>query len=215
MALHPSAHLHLEWIKKNPNFVPDVPVRPEFKTYFDEMTNFWSWNMKICPDAVPMMANHWLKSDLRLVQSYETRLAEKKVELGLITNTLTWFCTLNYNHQTWTIEKCLKILNKILSYDWVFKCRAVFEYHREGGLHPHMHLLITTDVKYKKKVIEKLWAVKDIKKVISDVNFISVEPGQSHHDKYIMGDKKQDKLSYVAEDRLWREANNIPHLFQK
>lgn len=215
MSLCPSAHLHLEWIKKNPSFVPDVPIRVGFNTYYDDMKDFWSWNSQVCPSAVPAMANRWILDDIRLFDTYQERLRAKKIELGISEKKLKYFCTLNFNHQTYTIQKCLDALNVILSYSWVLKCRAVFEFHRETGIHPHIHLMITTTVPNKSKVAEKLWAVKDIKKIILKKPFVDVKPAQAYHDKYILLDKEEKKMSYVAKDILWRRENSIPEFFEK
>jgi len=99
MALHPSAHLHLEWIKKHPGFVPDIPIQPQFKTYYEDMQNFWIYNTKVCPDSVPMMANRWLADDIRLQQSYEARLRDKCKELGVALKKHDWFATLNFKDE--------------------------------------------------------------------------------------------------------------------
>jgi len=220
MSLSPSAHLHLEWIKKHPSFVPDIPLRAQFKTYYDDMQDFWTWNSKICPGAVPMMANRWLLDDIRLMDTYEARLRAKKVELGISDRKLEFFCTIGFNHQTYTIAKCVDVINKILSFDWVLKCRAVFEYYRENGEHPHVHFLITTTLT-KSKVIEKIWATGGIKQIvlanrgIKPSTFIDVKPAERAHHKYIMLDKQEKKMSYVAKDIIWRRENSIPEFFEK
>jgi len=158
MALHPSAHLHLEWIKKHPGFVPDIPIQPQFKTYYEDMQNFWIYNTKVCPDSVPMMANRWLADDIRLQQSYEARLRDKCKELGVALKKHDWFATLNFKDEekmSVLIPKIKDLITKILSFDWVLKCRAVFEYHGSKGNHPHVHMLITTPFT-KSKVVDKL-----------------------------------------------------------
>lgn len=213
--MHRNAHLHLEWIKKNPSFIPDIPIRSGFKTYLEDMQNFWSWNSTIFPDAIPAMANRWLLDDMRLCDSYEQRLRAKKVELGYADRKLVFFCTLGFNHQTYTIEKCIGIINKILLFDWVLKCRAVFEFHRENGEHPHVHFLITTTVPHKSKVKEKLWATGGIKKLVLKKHFVDVKLALDNHYRYIMLDKTEKKMPYVAKDIIWRRQNSIPEFFEK
>lgn len=214
MSLHPSAHLHLEWIKKNPSFIPDIPLRSGFRTYLEDMQDFWNWNSQICPSGVSVMANRWLLDDMRLCDSYEQRLRAKKLELGYSDRKLMFFCTIGFNHQTYTIQKCISVINKILSFDWVLKCRAVFEFHRENGEHPHVHLMITTTIT-KSKVVEKLWATGGIKQIVLKKNFVDVKLALDAHHKYILLDKQEKKLPYVAKDILWRRENSIPEFFEK
>lgn len=219
MALPPSAHLHLEWIKKHPGFVPDIPLRPNFKTYFDDMQDFWTWNTKICPGAVPMMADRWLLDDVRLSQSYDERLRQKCKDLGIAVKQHVWFATLNFpdsENISVLIPKIKDVVSKILSFDWVTKCRAVFEYHGSKGTHPHVHLLITTPFT-KSKVVEKLWATGGIKVLMNQKkNFVQVqkETLPSHH-KYILLDKEENKMPLVAKDIVWRRQNSIPEFYEK
>lgn len=215
MSLHPDAHLHLEWIKRNPNFVPDIPLRDGYRSYYEDMLNFWTWNCKISPSAVPMMANRWLLDDMKLSQTYETRLREKQKTLKLTKVTKMWFVTLGFNHQTWSIPKCLKLLSRIMAYDWVLSCNAVFEINRVNGKHPHMHLLIKSDFASKSKVIDKIWRSDLCQELILSRSFIQCDPGVPEHEDYVRGIKTQSKMACVVADRLWRQENNIPDLFTK
>jgi len=216
MALSPSAHLHLEWIKKHPGFVPDIPLRPNFKTYYDDMQDFWTWNTKICPGAVPMMADRWLLDDVRLSQTYDERLRQKCKDLGIVVKKHDWFATLNFPDTPNLIPKIKDLITKILSFDWVLKCRAVFEYHGSKSTHPHVHLLITTELT-KSKVIEKLWAAKGIKTLMNNKkNFIQVEDKiLPAHYTYIKLEKELDKMPFVAKDIVWRRQNSIPEFYEK
>lgn len=213
-----TAHLHLEWIKKHPSFIPESRTSGfESKTYLEEMmSHYLCWhNPEFFPQSsLQMMCDSFFSADLRLFESYEERLSTKKIEYNISNKKFSYFCTVGFNHQTWTIEKCVNVINTILSFPWVMSCRAVFEYHRENGLHPHCHFLITTDI-VKSKVVEKLWAAKGIKAVVLKKSFIDVKPAIDNHKKYILLDKQPTKMSYVVEDRIWRKANNIPEFFEK
>lgn len=215
MSVNPSCHLHLEWIKKNPSFVPELPLYPSCKTYFEDMVFFYkSCAETSTPENMTMLGNRWLADDIRLMQSYEQRLRDKKKELHLSDKKNVFFCTIGFNHQTFTIEKCVNVINAILSFQWVLSCRAVFEFYRENGEHPHVHFLITTDI-FKSKVVEKLWATKGIKSIVLKKTFIDVKQALDVHHKYIMLEKQEKKMPYVAKDIIWRQANNIPEFFQK
>lgn len=215
MSLHPNAHLHLEWIRRNPTFVPDIPIRDGYRSYYDDMLNFWTWNSQISPGAVPSMANRWLLDDMRLLQTYESRLREKKKELKLATQVKMWFITLNFNHQTWSIPKCLKLLSRVMAYDWVISCNAVFEINRQSGRHPHIHLLVKSEFPTKGPMIDKIWRSDLCQELILKRTFIQVDPGVPEHEDYVRGIKTQSKMSCVIADRLWRSENNIPDLFTK
>lgn len=215
MALSPSAHLHLEWIKKHPGFVPDIPLRPNFRTYFDDMQDFWMWNTKICPGAVPMMADRWLLDDVRLLQSYDERLRQKCKDLGIVEKKHVWFATLNFPDDPLLIPKIKDVIERLLGLEWVLKCRAVFEYHGSKGNHLHVHILITTEYT-RSRVIDSLWAIGGIKKIMGKKNFVDVSTKTvpCHH-KYILLEKEEDKMPNVAKDIIWRLKNKIPEFYEK
>lgn len=214
MSLHPNAHLHLEWIKRNPNFVPDIPLRDGYKSYYEDMLNFWSWNSQICPDAVPMMANRWLQDDLQLHQTYDARIREKERALKIVKKKNEWFVTINFNHQTYTIEKCVNLIKRVLAHEWVLTCTAVFEINRANGRHPHVHMIIKTDLP-KSKVIYNIWRTSGIKTIVLKQAFIDVKEAIPQHQEYVTGNKQQSKMACVIADRLWRQENNIPESFVK
>lgn len=226
MALPPSAHLHLEWIKHNPSFVPEIPIRTEFKTYFDDMQNFWYFHVKMQTpiESITMMADHWLRADMKLLQSYETRILEVKRLNGIGVRNYYYFVTLNFSNQLWSIPKCLKVMNNVLKASWVLTCLGNFEYHVETGLHPHMHLLLSTPPLLSptkksttKNLVKFLFKLSGMQSVLTAEHFIEVDsdPKIEEHRKYILGDKRESKLSYVAKDILWRRENSIPEFFEK
>jgi len=210
--LSPTSLLHLEWIKKHPLFVPYGSVHE--KTYFEDMMVVYKSLALFQPNSVEFLADDFFKVDLKQFESYEERLATKKIQYDIAVKHIDYFCTIGFNHQTWSVDKCVTVINTILSFPWVEKCRAVFEYHRENGEHPHCHLLITCQIQ-KSKVVEKLWATKGIKKVCLKKTFIDVKPAIPAHYKYILLDKQESKLNYVKLDRSWRLFNQIPEYFEK
>lgn len=125
-----------------------------------------------------------------------------------------FFVTIGFNHQTWSINKCLELIQVILSFDWLITARIVFELHRENGEHPHIHMLIET-TQPKSKVVEKLWAAKGIKKIVLKKTFIDVKVALVSHDDYIAGIKQESKMKYVEMDRQWRLENDIEPYYEK
>jgi len=210
---------HIAWAIKHPDFVGESVIYcGKRDSYEDVLRALYSPLSKVGPTQA--QAKSFYNVDLR---SYEKQLEVMKHMYALVKTVpteSTWFITLNFNHQTWSISSCLKILESILKFDWVIACRAVFELHRKNGEHPHIHMLLKYSPEKpkennKSKLLEKLWAVKDIKKVILNKNFIDVDPGFDYHIQYINGDKIEEKMKGVALDREWRFANGIPHLFEK
>ena len=66
-----------------------------------------------------------------------SRDMDKKIEKSIPTPNGEWFITIGFNHQTWTVAKCVKAIQKIIDMDWVISCEANFELYRENGEHPH------------------------------------------------------------------------------
>lgn len=213
-----TATLHLQWIRTHPLFIPETPIPSHHKgTYFEFMQIVYDNT----PDkACDMLANIYFSDDLRFSDSYETRLAAAKLQYRIGEKILTHFTTIGFNHQTYTIPKCKAVIDKIISFPWVLKCRAVFEFHRENGTHPHVHLLITTDITGS-KVREKIWAAEGIKNIVLANNgrkpstFIDTKPALPNHFNYVLLIKQESKMQYVAKDIVWRKANNIPEFYEK
>lgn len=210
MLLYMSIHLHLQWIKKHPLFIPDWCILDHTESYFNVMTLIY----KESPTMPQICIDRFFRDDLRVFDEYENAMNLIKTSYNIGAKSLSYFCTIGFNHQTYTIEKCVDVINTILTFPWVLSCRAVFEFHRENGEHPHCHFLISTEIQ-KSKVLEKIWATKGIKKVCLKKSFIDVKVALPAHAKYIMLDKQQSKMAYVAKDIIWRKKNAIPEFFEK
>lgn len=144
----------------------------------------------------------------------ECEKAKTQLLKSLIDSSKRYFVTIGFNHQTWTIQRCITLIKRIMEFDWVEKYYAVFELHRENGLHPHVHMMIQTSLT-KSKLSEKLWAVRGIKDIVLKKPFIDVKPYESYRDKYLLGEKTESKMPYVIKDQQWRTENQIPHYFEK
>lgn len=210
---------HLEWISqisKNTGYSFGGIHKWRGISYYDCMLNLYQSYEQINNDA-----QRWYDADkLEYHASCERRKQHDKAimkRLGFGEEILPLFITLGFNHQTWTINSCLKVIETITTLGWIKSCRAVFEVHRENGFHPHCHIYIEPNERLtKSKVLEKLWAVKGIKKVILSNNgkkcstFIDYKLAEPRHIEYIMLRKQCKKMPFVELDNKWREENNIP-----
>lgn len=203
------AKAHLAWIEK---------VSPHYNfggnwrggSYYETMYYLYSTQPQIDADA-----QRWFDHD---TYDYErTQMLVRSTVLRAQTvaqsdeDITPLFITLGFNHQTWTIGKCLKVIQSIRDFGWVQSCRAVFELHRENGLHPHCHIFIQPAVRYSKsKILEKLWRTKGMQGVVLQKAFIDYKEAMPYHIEYIMLRKQESKMKHVHKDNEWRTLNNIP-----
>lgn len=203
--------LHLSWLRKRPTFIPKNHYLYSGEPYFDLME--FIYNNQSCTQD---HAYEFWRSDMLWEKQVEEQV--KNVTKNVYKNepVSSVFVTIGFNHQTWDIPSCVKVIKKICSFDWILTVRAVFELHRENGLHPHVHMLINPSVPItKSKMIEKIWAAAGIKKVCLKKSFIDYKIAADYHHKYIMGEKQENKMKYVLADIEWREKNGIDHFFEK
>ncbi len=118
------------------------------------------------------------------------------------------------------IEKKLDAMKKCI---WVKSMSAVIEYHTAGEDQLHTHILVErTDRENDKKtykpaiirkiVLDKFAGFYDDK----DMYHRQISPADaSKKRKYVMGEKKKEKMPYVEEDRQWRKRLGIKDLFLK
>lgn len=196
---------HLCWISDRKSFVPKDFVGFT-ESYFDIMEQIYS--NKACSQ---MYAKRCYLADLKWLEDKTKMNYQLKKELDIKHQ---HFITIGFNHQTWSIDKCVAVIEKIMSFSWILKGRAVFELHRSNGEHPHCHFLIEC-LEPKSKILEKLWATKGLKKVVLSKSFIDYKEVNHNHSNYIMGIKQEDKMPFVEKDKEWREANNIKEYWEK
>lgn len=200
---HKSAHL--DWIKNHSDFIPRNHY--DFtESYFNIMKQIYSH--PLCSQAY---AENCYTNDLNWVEEKE------KIRLKLLQKLKTssrHFVTIGFNHQIWSIKKCVEVIQTIMSFDWITKGKAVFELHRINGEHPHCHILFES-ILPKSKILEKIWATKGIKKVVLSKSFIDYKSENHNHQNYINGQKTDEKMKYVQMDQNWRESNDIPQFFEK
>lgn len=196
---------HLAWIGRTKSFIPRYAYDYEAGSYLEVMKMVY----KNCQN------NENIQGFAKACYEADKKWHRDCYNNNLMAETaISHFVTLNFNHQTWSIKKCLDLLNRILSFDWIESAKCAFELHRANGDHPHIHMLIESK-ECKSKVLEKIWATAGIKKIMLKKSFIDYKIGLPCHQKYIVGDKQESKMPYVEKDRLWRKENNIQELYEK
>lgn len=207
---------HILWVKNHKDFAEQINNHTEtLYGYIDVLRMMYFGDGRERPEWLHLemerLAEHNLKKDMLRFQEAQTALIQ--VNNPTIEKP-DWFITIGFNHQTWDVPKCKDVILKVLQLPFIKSCEAVFELHRENGLHPHCHFYVETHSKIpKSKILEKIWASAGIKKVVLAKNFIDIKVAQPVHLGYIKGNKQDKKLPYVEQDKKWREENNIPHLY--
>lgn len=211
--------LHLAWIKRHEKFVPKGGYLFDSVPYYDVMSDMYQYQ-KACSQNC---AKLFYESDLKwfeLQEKQQNQIA-KSVLQSDPEHLREIFVTIGFNHQTWDIPSCVKVIEKIVNASWVHSVRAVFELHRKNGEHPHCHFLIkqsdqlTRKDRTKSKVLERLWAIAGMKKVCREKSFIDYKIAETWHYDYIELKKTSDKMPYVDKDKQWRIENNIPEYWEK
>jgi len=210
--------LHLKWLHQTPSFSPKFAYQFT-ENYYDIMVESYSPRRSWITNDI---ARQLFAADMRWHSSSATHIKALQKEAYNIVPMSPLFVTIGFNHQTWTIPSCVKVIEHILEFDWIDSIYCVFEYHRENGVHPHAHMIIIpAEVLSKSKVLEKLWAAAGIKKVVLNNNgkkcstFIDYKIAEEYHFKYIKGEKKESKMPFVEQDIKWRKENNINDFFSK
>jgi len=217
--------LHLTWIRRHEKYVPKGGYLFDDVPYYELMADMY----RVQPACTQACAKMFYDADIKWADESE-KINNEIVKQVLQTDKdhlAPIFVTIGFNHQTWNISSCVKVIKNIVSFDWIQSIRAVFELHRENGQHPHVHMLITlsphTDKKNrtKSKVLEKIWATAGIKNVVQANNgrkcstFVDYKVAQDWHHKYILLEKCDAKMPYVFKDIKWRKDNAIDEYFEK
>lgn len=201
---------HLAWIDRTKNFTPKY-AQDYTVHYFDIMSQIYS-RSDVSQSYAKMC---YLEDKLWYKQTYAIeKEIDKEVNKVAPSIVNDFFVTIGFNHQTWSVAKCCKAIEKIINMEWIDSCKANFELHRENGEHPHVHFFIKTK-EPKSKVLDKLWRPKYIQDLVLSKSFIDIKVGMDYHLKYINLDKQEDKTEYVLRDKDWRAKNNIPNYEKK
>lgn len=137
------------------------------------------------------------------------------------------FITLNFDDTT-TINgnKMLDIASRVVKLGFFVSGMYVLEKFREKeGIHHHVHFLVITKKRLKLSDVSKaIYKPKYVKDYVKGINFVDIKSpfgkgdkkARSYEDceKYVSGDKRMEKLAYVAKDIIWREQLGLEHLYK-
>lgn len=198
---------HLAWIKATKTFTCKYPqdIRPP-TTYYDVIRELYN-----NPVVTQQHAKRFFIDDKKWFRESQliSKEIDKSVNAEVPKEINRFFVTIGFNHQTWSISKCVKVIENILDMKWVKSAKANFELHRENGEHPHVHFVIETD-EPKSRLLEKMFRPNYVKEVVLNKSFIDCKVMAEYHLKYILLDKTEDKMDYVRKDIEWRKKNKIP-----
>jgi hypothetical protein len=207
---------HLSWIRRNPSFSPiDACCYKDGRTHYQVMSDFYAVNPATGVPVPQCVAKGYFKADR---QWYEqsvciNNLITKEIIAETKLKPFEWFVTIGFNHQTWTVAKCVNTISKLMDFDWVISCKSNFELFRENGEHPHCHFLIKT-FEHKSKVLEKFFRPKYVQDIVLKKSFIDIKKAELYHYDYINLVKTDAKMQCVNQDIVWRQQNKIPN-FEK
>ena len=126
-----------------------------------------------------------------------------------------FFVTIGFNHQTFNAKLAMTSVNAIFRKSFVLSAEGVFEFYRENGEHPHIHIIMEVPKMRAGMLVTKIFQSAGMSKVVLSRNFIDVKPCEEYHYGYIEGDKIEEKKEFCAKDKVWREQNMIPHKIKK
>lgn len=194
---------HLTWIKRHKDFIPkggECLTLPyiEIMTYLYSTKNCTQLNAQFLFEA----DLYWEKECLKIIKGVYTKC-------NRVQPLNCFFITLGFNHQTFTIDKAKKAINRLMATATFQFSKCNLEIHRENGLHPHLHIFTASELP-KAKIVQNIWSKQYITDIVSAKNWVDVKPAESYHLPYIKLEKKPEKMKYVEMDKVWRTAEGIP-----
>lgn len=200
--------LHLQWIMNHPRFVDKQSYNVPYLEIMEQ-----TYKNPAVTEEIALM---FFKSDVKWYIQSALEIQRITLEMQAPPLPDSIFITIGFNHQTWTPQTCHQAITDLLTLPLIKTATAVFELHRENGLHPHVHLLITTDKKYpKSRVIDRIYNSKGMKKLIVGKQFVDYKMAEAYHVGYIAGDKKAEKMEYVEKDNNWKIMQGLPYNYIK
>jgi len=229
---------HLAWLNENKTFnykVFDVPYQEILEDIWQSCINLKkrdeSFNLEKALESFYVAdvkqknklddISRQVKIDVENIKKKYSGEGEKKFA----------FVTVGYDDKKITpaaMKKMGEQISALSSKNCNFEsCVYVHEKFRSSGIHHHTHFLFTyTDNISKSKIKQYIWQIVNNKTVqwVGDPAFIDIKGspdkstktrmGSSHRkieefQKYISGDKIEEKLSYCKKDAEWRKENNL------
>lgn len=221
----PLRHAYLTWIKRYKKY-----AEGNYGCCWSPMTSPQTWlaNTEVSYyEIIENIINHPATSDEYVKYLWEQddkyirnmqNIIKLQTEGEIASDPKKCFITLTFDQNKATPDKVLKFLYQLRDKTkWINGMTAVIENHKSTGILLHAHLILEFKERItKSKVIEKLWSLKGLREIMGASNYIDYKVYRViEHEKYVRGDKKEEKMPYVMLDREWREANHIPDLIVK
>lgn len=206
---------HLAFVKKHSTFQPKHIRLINGISYHEMLTEWYKsyWDdMAVRPLNLVAYSNYM--DDKKWLQEYYI------IDQSILNNkplVNTAFVTIGFNHQEFTPKKAIELIQSLLQLSYVKDgTKAVIENFRENGEHPHVHIKLCHDTKvYKSQIIQSITRLRHARLLILQRNFIDYKVFEEQHELYLQGIKKEAKLYLVEKDKIWRQQNNIPEVFEK
>jgi len=155
--------------------------------------------------------------DCDRLKKYEAEMARHHQYLKDLGNTgdVKWaFITIGWNDEVVTPSVMRRYGQQIKELPYWDTIQLVHEKYRLDGIHHHTHFLVFFRDNYKSSLINKLFALKGIKKFIYGKQSIDYRDKRGNttldtYRRYIVGDKTAEKLPCVEKDKIWRKENNL------
>ena len=180
-----------------------------------------NWEHYICGEEPEEKINYnkyayvllWQERD-KCRKDSENQKTLMEVFKGSTENPPFYFITINYPKELSQLKLLKEITVNISNQAWVETIEYVYEYHTKNGGHPHCHMLIIAREKMPpSKVIDKIFAVKGLKKLIAGKQCIDLAKNRDKtiqdYRNYINGAKKDSKKENCQLDEEWRIENNL------
>jgi len=204
---------HLQWIMDNPKFTPYGLhcVGHDYKTM---MWEFYFGNGSFDLTISQEVAKALYDGDRKHQEQTRALLNATTGIKRFI------FVTVGFNRDKFDNDRATKFMYKILNAKWALSFHGVIEFHGSSGWRPHCHMLIEHPANlYKSDIINNIYKItqsKSFNGLVVGKNHIEYDTGDpAYHIKYISGEKRDSKVDFVVEDKLYRIEHQIPHIFKK
>lgn len=204
---------HKKWVADHPSF-----RFGEFQTEYRNVVAEMYYSLLRLPSAnLTQRTAHYMYGQDLLHYNHLIEVNKSLME-GLGTQQkVKYFVTIGFNHQTFSLDLFKSWMKVFDKYSWVISYIGKFELFRENGEHPHIHIILETDLRHKGKIIDKLHTSLTSRKhnLIVGKNNIDVKICEDRHYKYIQGIKTDNKVKYTLLDEVYRQDNDIPEFYER
>jgi len=215
---------HLNLTKKWETMLSDLKRRLTPSDYEGEELLFQSFHLdsyvgkallkKNSIEEIEILAKEWYDITMRMHFVTHALKTEYKKDLERVQGVKKrneFFITVGFDDKNITIDKikkCVKGLKEmscgILEHMTIEKFRKddsgkIYEHH-------HIHFIFCADYA-KSKVLQFVY--QKVQKYVQSKNFVDIKECTDVRRKYVLGEKKSEKMECVELDKKWRSENNL------